>query len=104
MDTSNRQLKCGHCTWQLNSHCQNLWEHQCFADFNETKDLLNVDQNSIVTIVRNGNTMHQEQPQPSTSAHNDIDELLIMAVMERPALFDHRIDIRERSKLKKNAL
>jgi len=52
---------------------------------------------------------HSQQSQLSAQSNasaqsNDIDEHLIMAIMERPPLFDHRIDVRERSKLKKNAL
>lgn len=50
MNTSNSQLKCGYCGWLLNIACQNLWEHRCFASYDERESLINVDQNSIVTI------------------------------------------------------
>jgi len=34
----------------------------------------------------------------------DLDERLIMAVIDRPPLYDHRLNVKERSKAKKAAL
>jgi len=40
----------------------------------------------------------------SQNFNTDFDENLIMAVMERPALYNHKLNLKERSKLKKSAL
>jgi hypothetical protein len=41
---------------------------------------------------------------PESSVNIDLDERLIMAVIDRPPLYDHRLNIKERSKAKKAAL
>jgi len=38
------------------------------------------------------------------SCNEDLDECLIMAVIDRPPLYDHRLNVKERSKTKKAVL
>jgi len=40
----------------------------------------------------------------SENSNIDLDERLIMAVIDRPPLYDHRINVKDRSKAKKAAL
>lgn len=40
----------------------------------------------------------------SESCNTDLDERLIMAVIDRPPLYDHRLNVKDRSKAKKAAL
>jgi len=38
------------------------------------------------------------------SCNEDLDECFIMAVIDRPPLYDHRLNVKERSKAKKAVL
>lgn len=37
----------------MTNHCENILEHQCFQDYDETTDFLNIDENSVATISMN---------------------------------------------------
>lgn len=45
-----------------------------------------------------------EDVDPFQRVNTDFDECLIMEVINRPSLYDFRLNIKERSKLKKSAL
>lgn len=45
-----------------------------------------------------------EDVEPLQRINTDFDERLIIEVMNRPSLYDFRLNIKERSKLKKSAL
>ncbi|XP_071575792.1 uncharacterized protein [Temnothorax nylanderi] len=100
------QIRCGYCGWLMASQCQNILLHECFKGYDETKHLLNIDENAVATIVQKPNetesTVHE--PLSSQNFHTEFDEHLIMAVLDRPSLYNHRLNIKERSKLKKSAL
>jgi len=58
----------------------------------------------FLVAVRKCETESVESLASSQNFNTDFDENLIMAVMERPALYNHKLNLKERSKLKKSAL
>ncbi|CAL1685161.1 unnamed protein product [Lasius platythorax] len=106
MAKSSIQVKCGYCGWLLANEYQNIFDHECFKEYDETFDLLNIDENSVATIVRKeSETQEDTEPLlPSQFSNIEFDEHLIMAVIDRPPLYDHRLNVKERSKLKKAEL
>ncbi|XP_018358653.1 PREDICTED: uncharacterized protein LOC108758277 [Trachymyrmex cornetzi] len=105
MDKS--QIRCGYCGWLMASYCENILEHHCFKDYNETIHFLHIDENFVATIAQKSTDCNIEDTEPLSqfqSVNPEFDECLIMAVMDRPSLYDHRLNIKQRSKLKKLAL
>lgn len=119
------QHKCGYCGW-LFSFTTNFLEHECFKNFVEDEDRINVDESYVVTIcmftaflyfsrmfsciiiIKNvficliiqDNTKTVEGP----ACTDTLDELLIGAVKARKGLYDYRIPANQRTNLRKNAL
>ncbi|XP_036142139.1 uncharacterized protein LOC118645369 [Monomorium pharaonis] len=109
-DMEASQIKCGYCSWLLAYHCKNILEHECFKEYNENVHALNIDENNVATIVNKfdeDDLLSQDtdcNELSSQSLNTDFDERLITAVLDRPPLYDHRLNVKERSKLKKAAL
>lgn len=41
-----QQIQCGYCGWLMAHQCENVLEHQCFQEYDETTNFLNFDENS----------------------------------------------------------
>lgn len=68
---------------------------------------MNIILNTIIkcfVAVRKSEIQNADPLSLSQNFNTDFDENLIMAVIERPSLYNHKLDIKERSKLKKSAL
>lgn len=99
MDES-AQIKCGYCGWLMSNYCQNIYEHECFQGYDENEHLLSIDENAVAILVRK-----EEEDQDSfANSNEEFNERLIMAVLDRPSLYDFRINVKERSKIKKSSL
>ncbi|KMQ85650.1 histone H3 [Lasius niger] len=85
--------KCGYCGWLFN-FTTNFIDHNCFKYYTE-EDHINVDENYVVTIVKNNPTVDKKE---------HLNELLIEAVRSKRSLYDFRVPASERSILRKNAL
>lgn len=53
-----QKIKCGYCNWFIANRCQNILEHECFKDYDENADALNIDENNVATIGTNIVTLH----------------------------------------------
>ncbi|XP_036149768.1 uncharacterized protein LOC118647918 [Monomorium pharaonis] len=91
--------KCGYCGLTLRGSCGTILDHHCFVSYDENTDVINVDDNAVVTMRKR----HEIEDVQSTSAVTQ-DELLIELVRTRRALWDHSILLNQRTKLKKDNL
>ncbi|KYM95847.1 hypothetical protein ALC62_13498 [Cyphomyrmex costatus] len=78
-----------------------LLQHDCLKHYNEEKHFLHVDDNNVASIIEKDQSTNI---QTSNNNISDYNEALVNAVYSRPALYDHRIPIKERTSLKKKAL
>nr|XP_012225805.1 PREDICTED: uncharacterized protein LOC105674205 [Linepithema humile] len=112
--SSGSSLKCGYCDYILHGSCGNALAHHCFSDFSEHLHAINVDENSVVTMLQRYDSDAEEMEDAANNMSEAIfgtnnpkqtvDELLIDLVHERKALWDHRLSTKERTNLKRNAL
>ncbi|XP_071580515.1 uncharacterized protein [Temnothorax nylanderi] len=87
--------KCGYCGW-LFRFTTNFTDHECFKNYIEEVDRINIDENYVVTIVENN---------PTVVGKENLNELLIEAVRSKRGLYDFRhVPASERTILRKNAL
>ncbi|XP_024866994.1 uncharacterized protein LOC112451568 [Temnothorax curvispinosus] len=87
--------KCGYCGW-LFRFTTNFTDHECFKNYIEDVDRINIDENYVVTIVENN---------PTVVGKENLNELLIEAVRSKRGLYDFRhVPASERTTLRKNAL
>ncbi|XP_048512532.1 uncharacterized protein LOC112694861 isoform X1 [Athalia rosae] len=98
-------VKCGYCGWLIGG-CNNIIQHKCFMHFTEENDLLHVDDNFVVTYIPRVDTIstNTQITTDETSQIEGRDEILIQAVFMRPALYNIKLPIKKRTKLKKDAL
>ncbi|XP_039301705.1 uncharacterized protein LOC105204915 [Solenopsis invicta] len=93
-------IKCGNCNWLINGLLHvSLLEHSCFRHYDEEKHLLHVDDNNVASIIEKDQSIDIQ-----ASNVTDYNEALINAVYARPALYNYRIPLKERTSLKKKAL
>ncbi|KMQ83262.1 hypothetical protein RF55_20497 [Lasius niger] len=79
-----------------------LLQQSCFSQYEEATNTIVIDENNIVII---GNKLCIDIDLPeSQDADMTTDELLIACVGQKPALYDHRLSVAERTLLKTNAL
>lgn len=45
----SQPVKCGYCGWLI-GECQNILVHKCLEHYDEENDLINVDDNFVVTL------------------------------------------------------
>ncbi|XP_077272725.1 uncharacterized protein LOC143903154, partial [Temnothorax americanus] len=76
----NFQHKCGYCGW-LFRFTTNFTDHECFKNYIEDVDRINIDENYVVTIVENN---------PTVVGKENLNELLIEAVRSKRGLYDFR--------------
>ncbi|CAL1687583.1 unnamed protein product [Lasius platythorax] len=94
-----------------------FYQHSCFANYDEACHVLSVDEAGKVIMINKNitETLACEsltdnvteditENENNTLETQDIDEELISIVQQRPALYDHRIPLQERTKLKKKDL
>ncbi|XP_048515904.1 uncharacterized protein LOC125502153 isoform X2 [Athalia rosae] len=96
-------VKCGYCGWLIQG-CANIVQRKSLEHYDDSH-FLRVDDNLVVTLINRKDdatqvVVSQEVPDDSP----DTDELLIQAVVARPALNNIKFPVRERTKLKKDAL
>ncbi|XP_012253947.1 uncharacterized protein LOC125500922 [Athalia rosae] len=112
-------VKCGYCGWLIQG-CNNIIMHKCLEHYNEYIHYLKVDDNFVVTLIprpdATQNAVSTQDPatteivsyrQTATEGvDNDpnFDERLIDAVSERPALYNIRLPVKDRTKLKMQSL
>ncbi|XP_072750823.1 uncharacterized protein [Anoplolepis gracilipes] len=90
-------IKCGFCGWLIDGPLPlTLPQHSCFQYYDNETQLLNIDENNVASIIE-----RDESIDIQASNSGDYNEALINAVYARPALYDHRIPIKERTGLKK---
>lgn len=98
------QHKCGYCGWVF-KFTTKFTEHECFKDYVEEIDRINIDENYVVTI---GITIHifslthftllnklnnylTVKNNPTVDKKENLNELLIEAVRSKPGLYDLRV-------------
>lgn len=93
--------------------CGNILQHKCFENYSEEVHALHIDKNHVARMVPRSN--ENEDPSNATvippggneqsqSVCDDIDEILIEMVFQKPALWNHKLPLHERTQLKVNAL
>ncbi|XP_011882824.1 PREDICTED: uncharacterized protein LOC105570318 [Vollenhovia emeryi] len=109
----NGKIKCGYCGCIMNSSCMNIQQHKCFENYQDDVHLLHVDENQVVRIVPRydensdiNTTIPTDVvvPVENDSKTSDNDEILIELVFQRPALWNHKLPLQDRTNLKKDAL
>ncbi|CAG9764554.1 unnamed protein product [Ceutorhynchus assimilis] len=101
----DQQYKCGYCKFLINTHCEDYTSHECFMELNFDVALHDImsDENGVLHLVdKASNTILQKLNKEATTA--SWEELLIKFVQDRPALYNIKIPVTERSHLKKNNL
>ncbi|XP_012216604.2 uncharacterized protein [Linepithema humile] len=105
-------LKCGYCGWLIAGSCGNIFRHKCFKKFSEEMHALHVDENHVARMIAR-NYYKENDPQNtsvipvednSKSISDDSDEILIELVFQRPAIWNYKLPLRDRTKLKIEAL
>ncbi|XP_067208235.1 uncharacterized protein [Linepithema humile] len=91
--SSGSSLKCGYCDYILHGSCGNALAHHCFSDFSEHLHAINVDENSVVTMLQRYDSDAEEMEDAANNMSEAIfgtnnpkqtvDELLIDLVHER---------------------
>lgn len=110
LQSTTENKKCGYCGCILSSKVDPL-QHSCFSDYDANVDVLLMDENNVVTI---GNKTCDEMGEINMSEIDLMqetqgmeatqDEVLIACVAQKPALYDYRLPLNERTMMKKNAL
>jgi len=100
--------KCDYCGWVLKM--DGIFQHSCFGTFNDACQVLSMDETGKV-IMTNKNLMETSacendvtEDENNASEAQEVDEELISIIQQRPALYDHRVPLQERTKLKKKDL
>ncbi|XP_077282093.1 uncharacterized protein LOC143908344 isoform X1 [Temnothorax americanus] len=107
---SSAIAKCGYCGWLLKM--DNILKHSCFGLFDATCQVFSVDEAGkiVMTDINLMETTGDESLNDVTENENnalepqEVDEELISIVQQRPALYDPRLPLQERTKLKKKDL
>ncbi|KAM0734473.1 hypothetical protein ACS0PU_011944 [Formica fusca] len=81
-----------------------LLQHSCFNEYNEAINTIIIDENNVVTIGNKPSIDVIDNLSQSEEAEITTDELLIACVAQKPALYDHRLPLADRTLFKKNAL
>ncbi|XP_071576223.1 uncharacterized protein [Temnothorax nylanderi] len=100
--------KCGYCGFIFRGSCGTILNHHCFSTYDENVDVINVDENAVVTMRKKHETeddLQHLQEGAAESTHSTVtqNELLIELVRTRRSLWDHSIPTSERTKLKKDS-
>ncbi|XP_029662779.1 uncharacterized protein LOC115235256 [Formica exsecta] len=109
------KIKCGFCGWIINvGSCANIEKHKCFEKYREELHLLHIDENHVATMIpRYGHNKNSEintsavirvENNVETKSDDGTDETLIELVFERPALWNYKLPLQDRTNLKKDAL
>ncbi|KYN30082.1 hypothetical protein ALC57_00459, partial [Trachymyrmex cornetzi] len=110
-----QKLKCGYCSYIVYGSCANVLAYHCFSTFNENLHAINVDSKAVVTMLDGAEEINEIKGTQETSVEeveeidkfsssSNLDEILIDLVHARRALWDYTIPVKNRTKLKKDAL
>ncbi|XP_051169714.1 uncharacterized protein LOC127287040 [Leptopilina boulardi] len=95
--------KCGYCGYFIKD-MNDVLNHSCFDNYNETNEFINIDDNHIVTIICQDVGSGNRVKGKNLAWNDEWDESLIAAVWQRPALHNYLLPVKERSPLKLNDL
>ncbi|XP_048515467.1 uncharacterized protein LOC105691584 [Athalia rosae] len=103
MDSSSPPVKCGYCGWLIQG-CRTILQHKCLEHYDEHVHCLKVDENFVVTLIPRPGATQSLATEEVDDENLVSDEVLIEAIPKRPALYNAQLPVKQRTKLKINAL
>ncbi|KAI4467940.1 forkhead box protein [Holotrichia oblita] len=90
---------CGYCKDIISP--KEIDTHNCFVGYNSEYYYMSYDENFAITMNLKSNTDDETQ---STAESLDVDEMLISAVSVRPALYNYKLPLQERSAMSREQI